>query len=89
MSWRAGSKLFAEMWPLIQSNIHDREHRIDFTRNLLELMVKDDMDPYDIEDVHPEVRAAMRAAGIEISEPGRYTDDGTDSEPKKKWWQLR
>jgi hypothetical protein len=31
MSWRTGSKLFAEMWPLIQSHITDREHRIEFT----------------------------------------------------------
>jgi hypothetical protein len=53
------------------------------------LMVKDDMDPYDIEDIHPDVRAAMRAAGIAVSEPGRYTDDPADSKPGKKWWQLR
>jgi hypothetical protein len=26
-------------------------------------MVKDDMDPYDVEDIHPDVRAAMRKAG--------------------------
>ncbi|MGZ4891567.1 MAG: hypothetical protein ACXV2B_04835 [Halobacteriota archaeon] len=89
MSWRAGSKLFTEMWPLIQSNIHDSEHRIEFTSELLKLMVKDDMDPYDIEDIHQDVRAAMRAAGISISEPDRYTDDPVNSKPGKKWWQLR
>ena len=76
MSWRTGSKLFAEIWPLIQSHITDREHRIEFTAHLLELMVRDDMDPFDVEDIHPEVRAAMRQAGIEISEPGRYHDEG-------------
>lgn len=89
MSWRAGSTLFAEMWPLIQSNIQDRGHRIEFTSKLLKLMVRDDMDPYDIEDIHPDVRAAMRAAGIEISEPGRYTNDAAEDQPEKKWWQFR
>ena len=75
MSWRSGSKLFAEMWPLIQVNIPDREHRIEFTGFLLERMVRDDMDPFDVEDIHPDVRAAMRQVGIELAEPERYKDD--------------
>ena len=75
MSWRSGSKLFAEMWPLIQANIPDREHRIQFTGYLLERMVDDDMDPFEVEDIHPDVRAAMRQVGIELAEPERYTDD--------------
>jgi hypothetical protein len=33
------------------------------------------MDPFDVEDVHPDVRAAMRHAGIELSEPERYQDE--------------
>lgn len=81
--------MFVEIWPRIESNIRDRELRIDFTSNLLKLMVEWDMDPYDIEDVHPDVRAAMRVAGLAIGEPDRYTDDPPDSKPKKKWWQLR
>ncbi len=76
MSWRSGSKLFAEMWPLIQANIPDREHRVDFTARLLQQMVRDDMDPFDVEDLHSDVRAAMRRAGIEIREPERYPDEG-------------
>ncbi len=75
MSWRSGSKLFAEMWPLIQANIPDREHRIEFTGFLLERMVGDDMDPIDVEDIHPDVRAAMRQVGIELAEPERYQDE--------------
>jgi hypothetical protein len=74
MSWRRGSKLFCEMWPLIEANIPDRELRIDFTARLLKLFEDEDMDTYDIEDLHPDVRAAMRRAGIEIAEPGRYQD---------------
>ena len=75
MSWSSGSKLFIEIWPLIQSNIPDREHRIDFTAQLLKQVVRDDMDPYDVEDIHPDVRAAMRRAGIEISEADSYEDE--------------
>ena len=89
MSWRGGSKLFTEMWPLIQANIPNNEHRIEFTASLLTLMAENDMDPYDVEDIHPDVRAAMRTAGIVIGEPDRYTDEPTESKPKKKWWQPR
>jgi hypothetical protein len=77
------------MWPLIQANIPNDEHRIEFTGSLLTLMVENDMDTYDIEDIHPDVRAAMRTVGIDISEPDRYTNEATDSKPTKKWWQLR
>ena len=75
MSWRSGSQLFIDIWPAIQANIPDRQHRIEFTGRLLTLFVDDDMDPWDVEDVHPDIRAAMRSAGIEISEPERYQDD--------------
>lgn len=75
MSWRSGSQLFIDIWPAIQANISDRQHRIEFTGKLLTLFVEDDMDPWDVEDVHPDIRAAMRSAGIEISEPERYPDD--------------
>ncbi|HSY19329.1 MAG TPA: hypothetical protein VK815_13380 [Candidatus Acidoferrales bacterium] len=53
----------------------DRETRIDFTGRLLELFVHDDMDPFDVEDIHPDIRAAMRRVDIELQEPERYKDD--------------
>jgi D-alanyl-D-alanine dipeptidase len=87
MSWRTGSKLFAEMWPLILANITDREHRIEFTAHLLKQMVRDDMDPVDVEDIHPDVRSAMRQAGIELSDPERYKEEGPNPETKK-WWKF-
>jgi hypothetical protein len=67
--------LFLEIWPAIQANIADREHRIEFTGKLLQLFVEDDMDPYDVESVHPDIRAAMRLSGIDIAEPDRYSDE--------------
>ena len=75
MSWRAGSRLFIEIWPAIQTNIPDQQHRIEFTAKLLTLFADDDMDPFDVEDIHPDIRAAMRHAGIELSEPERYQDE--------------
>jgi hypothetical protein len=62
------------MWPIIDANISDREHRIDCTARLLKLFEEDDMDTCDVADLHPEVRAAMRRAGIAIAEPDRYQD---------------
>jgi hypothetical protein len=41
---------------------------------LLKLFEDDDMDTYHVEDLHPDVRAAMRRAGIEIAESDRYQD---------------
>lgn len=75
MSWRTGSKLFISMWPLIQRHIEDKEERIEFTSKLLEVFSNEDMDTWEVEDVHPDIRAALRMAGIEIAEPERYKDD--------------
>lgn len=75
MAWRTGSTLFLEIWPLVLNRIEDREERVDFTASLLELFVAEDMDSWEVEDVHPDIRAAMRKAGIAIAEPERYADD--------------
>lgn len=74
MSWRTGSKLFTEIFPVIQRNVSDREERIEFLGELLQLFVNNDMDPYDVEDIHPDIRAALRNIDIEISEPERYPE---------------
>ena len=65
MSWRAGSKLFAEIWPAIQANMTDRQERVDFTAKLLTLFIEDDMDPSDVAGVHPDVKAAIEKAGLD------------------------
>jgi hypothetical protein len=75
MSWRTGSKLFIEMWPLIQANITDKDERIEFTGELLRVFARQDMDTWEVEDVHPDIRAAMRHVGIDIAEPDKYKDD--------------
>lgn len=75
MSWRSGSSLFIEIWPAIQKHIPEDDERIEFTAALVKVFVREDMDTYDIEDVHPDIRAAMRLAGYKIHEPERYKDD--------------
>ncbi len=79
MSWRAGSKLFIEMWPLIQAAITDRGHRVDFTARLLQILVDDDMDPYEVEDVHADVRAALRKIGVELAQSELFAEDEEDA----------
>jgi hypothetical protein len=78
MSWPAGKQLFVETWPLILANIPDRAHRIDFTSRYLQLLVDDHMDPYDVEDVHADVRSAMRKLGFDVAQPELFPDDPDD-----------
>ena len=57
---------------------------------MLRLFAANDMDPYDVEDIHPEVRAAMRQAGIELAEPERYAADAQSATPTvdpNPWWR--
>ena len=75
MSWRSGGKLFAEIWPVIQEQIPDRTERIAFTVELLRLFVNRDLDTWCVEDIHPDVRAAIRRAGMTIREPERFPED--------------
>jgi hypothetical protein len=69
MSWRTGSTLFIEMWPLIQARIPDREERVSFTAKLLLAFSDEDMDPYDVEDIDPDIRSALRLNGFGVAEP--------------------
>lgn len=75
MSWRTGSKIFVEIWPILAANVKDRDELIELTGELLELFVQRDMDPWDVEDLHPDVRSAMRKVGLPVREPERYRDD--------------
>ncbi len=74
MSWGSGSSMFIDFWPLIQKHMPEQEDRIDFTAELLKLFVKEDMDPWEVEDLHEDVRAALQKSKIGIAEPDRYDD---------------
>lgn len=75
MSWRAGAELFADVWPLIRTRVRNKRQRQEITAGLLRLLVEHDVDPSDVADIHPEVRAALAAIGVEVQESG---DDVSD-----------
>ena len=59
MSWRAGAKLFREMWPLIQRHIPETDFRAEFVKDLLGLFMDCDMDGTDLRRVDPEIDKAL------------------------------
>ncbi len=74
MSWRAGAELFADVWPLIQARVRNKRQRQEITVGLLRLLLEQDIDPADVADVHPEVRAALAALGAEVPAAGDDID---------------
>jgi hypothetical protein len=60
MSWRAGAKLFREMWPLIQRNVPGDDFRAEFVRDFFQ---RCDMDGTDLRRVHPEIDKALDDLG--------------------------
>lgn len=67
MSWRSGSKLFREVWPLLQTHLPKRAERQEFLQELLKLMLEWDLDADDVADVHSEVRTALTTLGVSLS----------------------
>ena len=57
MSWRAGAKLFREMWPLIQRHVPKDEDgfRDGFLGGLVDYFSDCDMDPTDLRHLDPEL----------------------------------
>ena len=80
MSWHSGSSMFIDFWPLIQEYLLDRDERVDFTADLLKIFVKGDMDPWAVEDLHADVRAALARANIGVAESENYDDTARGTE---------
>lgn len=59
MARRAGAKLFREIWPLILKYELERSFRLEFTTDLLNLFLGCDVDPSDLQGLHPEVDQAL------------------------------
>jgi hypothetical protein len=64
VSWRAGAKLFREMWPLIQAHVPEDQFRVEFVRDLLRFFMDCDMDGTDVRRMHPEIDRALDELGI-------------------------
>jgi hypothetical protein len=63
MSWRAGARLFRDIWPLIQVHVPEKEFRAEFTRDLLDFFLQCDMDGADPRRIHPEINKALDELG--------------------------
>jgi hypothetical protein len=59
MSWRAGARLFREIWPLIQRHVPEDEFRAEFVRDLLDFFQRCDMDGTDLRRFDPEIDKAL------------------------------
>ncbi len=64
MSWRAGAKLFREMWPLIQVNVPETDFRAALVKDLLTFFMDCDMDGTDVRRLHPEIDKALDELGV-------------------------
>ena len=56
--------MFHEMWPLILARVEPDDFRDEFTERLLRYMIWEcDVDPTDLEGLHPEVDRVLRRIG--------------------------
>jgi hypothetical protein len=74
VAWRAGARLFEEVWPLILARVEPGEFRQEFVRDLLALFLGCDVDPTDLKSLHPEVDRALRELG-EVDEGDQHPVD--------------
>ena len=64
MAWRAGARLFREIWPLIQTHVPEDEFRAEFVRDLLHFFMDRDMEGTDLRRIHPEIDKALDRLGV-------------------------
>jgi hypothetical protein len=64
MSWRAGARLFREMWPLIRTHVPEDDFRADFVHDLLKFFMDCDMDGTDLRRLHLEIDNALNELGV-------------------------
>jgi hypothetical protein len=63
VAWRAGARLFREMWPLIQAHIPEDDFRAEFERDLIRCFLDCDMDATDLRRFHVEIDQALDELG--------------------------
>jgi hypothetical protein len=65
MSWRAGSNLFRDMFPLIKRHVPEEEFRAEFVRDLIDFFQQCDMDATDLRRIDPEIEKALDELGVD------------------------
>ena len=63
VAWRAGARLFREMWPLLQAHVPEDDFRAEFVCDLLQLLIACDMDGTDLRRLRPEIDKALDELG--------------------------
>jgi hypothetical protein len=64
MSWRAGAKLFRDIFPLIKRQVPEEEFRAEFVRDLIVFFQHCDMDATDLRRTDPEIEKALDELGV-------------------------
>ena len=60
MAWRAGAKLFREIWPPLLKHESEGNFRLEFTTDLVALFLGCDVGPSDLQSLYPEADQALR-----------------------------
>jgi hypothetical protein len=66
MSWRAGAKLFWDIWPKVKDAIPETEFSGEFTTSLLTLFLDCDLDPCEMRGGDPEIDTLMNKVDPEL-----------------------
>jgi hypothetical protein len=64
VAWRAGARLFRDLWPLIQAHVPEEDFRRELVRDLLHLFMDADMEGTDLRRFHPEIDKALDELGV-------------------------
>jgi hypothetical protein len=64
VAWRAGARLFRDIWPLIQARVPEDEFRVEFVWDLLRVFMDCDMEGTDLRHFHPEIDKALDELGV-------------------------
>jgi hypothetical protein len=75
MSWRVGSSIFVDIYPIVKERITDDKHRKEFLASLVQLFLSNDMDAYDISEVDDELDAILS----EINENDKPHESATNN----------
>lgn len=76
MSWRTGSLLFLEIYPVIKQHLGEDKNNEEFLKSLVQLFLAHDIDPYDISDVDSELDDILKSIyGMPEEDSAEPTDE--------------
>jgi hypothetical protein len=80
MSWRTGSSIFLEIWPIIEKNISNENELSSFSKDLIDLFVSHDMDIHDLLNFNDSLNKSLEQNfGLVEEEEGFIGHDNENS----------